>query len=375
MFWWRSLFFVPPPEIEKKKNLWFDWLTCSIACASVKAKTKRKVTDKSYRDRKYKPAILICLLNRRRLGRLDFFFPIFFDSSSSSSWWPTCPRTYGDLPVVCLEARFLALVLFSRERKKTCAPWIHDELPFRFFFFLKHRRRRWFIRRYITVTNNNNWDFRFKEKDFGIFSIQFFLVGFLSDKDISDILIHYGFVISHLFVHTFTFYCPVLDRFFVTFRFISFFSHLAQTRSGKCCEFILSLLFFPLFFVVCVKTIGIDTDFRFVWYRSACRQDCRQNSRLVGRVTKYSKHFLLKFIVWCLTWVILQFQTCCTDFTWARLNVLNIFSKTEFGRITSYAHPLFWLSCYSTVNGPLSKMEIQSFPIYFISPRLDLCPK
>ena len=137
MFSWRSSLSlsrsVPPRQNEREEKneaLWFDWLTCSFACVSVKAASKRKVTDERVEE-KEKNNI------RRMISSLGNRW--VFDSSFC--WWPTCPRTQGDTSPE-LRAFF--------KQKKTCAPWIHDESP----FFLQ--RRQWFIRLAAVVTNNNN---------------------------------------------------------------------------------------------------------------------------------------------------------------------------------------------------------------------------
>ena len=107
---------VPPRQNEREEKneaLWFDWLTCSFACVSVKAASKRKVTDERVEE-KEKNNI------RRMISSLGNRW--VFDSSFC--WWPTCPRTQGDTSPE-LRAFF--------KQKKTCAPWIHDESPFFFY--------------------------------------------------------------------------------------------------------------------------------------------------------------------------------------------------------------------------------------------------
>ena len=125
---------VPPRQNEREEKneaLWFDWLTCSFACVSVKAASKRKVTDERVEE-KEKNNI------RRMISSLGNRW--VFDSSFC--WWPTCPRTQGDTSP--------ELRAFFKQKKKPA----HLESMMNRRFFLQ--RRQWFIRLAAVVTNNNN---------------------------------------------------------------------------------------------------------------------------------------------------------------------------------------------------------------------------
>lgn len=185
---WLS--FVPPPHTrsesffcccfqtwnekrKKKWGPWLDWLTCNLvllhthtplcSCVYTAWKQLPKGTLPNKFTAKYKPKDLEIKIEESEMIR---FQP--FDRHRPAwllihlCWWPTCPRTH---------TVFLAIFFFFQIQNWR-APWIHDELAFRyfcfsfesFFFFSSPLlwvcrsftvRRRWFIRcrHHFTVAN------------------------------------------------------------------------------------------------------------------------------------------------------------------------------------------------------------------------------